>query len=114
MDVSDGLVGDLGKLCAASGVSADVEIARVPLSSAARQAVCQAPRLVDKVLTGGDDYEVVCTVPARKLASFFAAADDAGVAVTEIGIVAKGRAGVRFVGCDGKPREFERVSFSHF
>ena len=75
MDISDGLVGDLGKLCAASGVSGEVEIARVPLSSAARTAIEQRSHLIETVLTGGDDYEVVCTVPPRKLASFLAAAD---------------------------------------
>jgi thiamine-monophosphate kinase len=114
VDVSDGLVGDLGKLCAASGVSGEVEIARVPLSSAAHMAIEQRSHLIETVLTGGDDYEVVCTVPPRKLASFLAAADNAGVPVTEIGVVRNGRARVRFVGQDGKPLGFERDSFSHF
>jgi len=114
MDVSDGLVGDLGKLCAASGVCGEVEIARVPLSSVASEAVCQVPRLMERVLTGGDDYEVVCAIPPHKVASFIVAADNAGVVVTEIGVVEKGRAGARFVGPDGKPRAFKRASFSHF
>ena len=43
MDVSDGLAGDLAKLCRASGVSADIEIARVPLSPAATQALAADP-----------------------------------------------------------------------
>jgi len=66
MDVSDGLVGDLAKLCAASGVSGEVEIARVSLSGAAREAVAHTPYLIETVLTGGDDYEVVFTVPPRR------------------------------------------------
>ena len=114
MDVSDGLVGDLAKLCAASGISGEVEIARVPLSSAAGEVVKCTPHLIETVLTGGDDYEIVCTVPPRRLKTFLAAAAGAGVPVTEIGVVAKGRAGARFVGPDGKPCAFKRASFSHF
>ena len=62
MDVSDGLAGDLGKLCDVSGVSAEIEVARVPLSEAAASVVASEPAAIQKVLTGGDDYEIVCTV----------------------------------------------------
>jgi hypothetical protein len=58
MDVSDGLAADLGKLCAASGAAADIDVARVPLSDAAHQAVASDPPLIETALTGGDDYEV--------------------------------------------------------
>ena len=75
MDVSDGLAGDLGKLCGASGVSADIEVARVPLSDAAASVVASEPAAMEKVLTGGDDYEIVCTVPPERLDAFRAAAD---------------------------------------
>jgi len=114
MDVSDGLVGDLGKLCAASGVAATAAIARVPLSAAARKAVAHEPALIETVLTGGDDYEIVCAIAPRRLPAFRAAAAAARVPVTEIGEVAKGRPGVRFLDRDGKPRLFKTVSFSHF
>ena len=67
MDVSDGLAGDLGKLCRASGVAAEIEVACVPLSDAARQALAAEPALIETILTGGDDYEVLCTVAADKL-----------------------------------------------
>ena len=63
MDVSDGLVGDFGKLCAASEVSAEIEVARVPLSEAARATVASEASAIERVLTGGDDYEIVCTIP---------------------------------------------------
>ena len=63
MDVSDGLAGDLGKLCRASGVGAEIEVARVPLSEAARAALAADPQAIETILTGGDDFEVVATVP---------------------------------------------------
>jgi thiamine-monophosphate kinase len=114
MDVSDGLAGDLGKLCAASGAAADIEVARVPLSNAARKAVTGDPSLVETALTGGDDYEVVATVPAGAGDALMAEAKAAGVALTEIGIVRADRPGVHFLDRDGKPLLFKKPSFSHF
>ena len=66
MDVSDGLAGDLGKLCRASGVGAEVD-GRVPLSEAALAALGGRPQGDETMLTGGDDFEVVAAVPPRKL-----------------------------------------------
>jgi thiamine-monophosphate kinase len=114
MDVSDGLVGDLGKLCVASAMAADIEVARVPLSGAARKALAGDPSLIETVLTGGDDYEVVATVPAKGRDALMAAAKAAGVALTEIGMVRTDRPGVHFLDRAGKPLLFKKPSFSHF
>jgi thiamine-monophosphate kinase len=114
LDVSDGLVGDLAKLCDASGVSAEIEVARVPLSEAATSVVSSEPAAIEKVLTGGDDYEIVCTVPQERLADFRAAANAARVPVAEIGRIVAVRAPPRFVGRDGKTMQFKQTSFSHF
>ena len=66
MDVSDGLAGDLAKLCRASSVAAEIDVARVPLSDAARAAIAAEPALIETVLTGGDDYEIVADASHRK------------------------------------------------
>jgi thiamine-monophosphate kinase len=113
IDVSDGLAGDLGKLCRASRVGADIEVARVPLSKAARAACAAEPKLIETVLTGGDDFEVVATIAPAKLAAFRAAAKRAGVPVTEIGRIAAGKA-ARFRAADGGLLTFAHASFSHF
>ena len=113
MDISDGLAGDSAKLCRTSRVAADVEVARVPLSEAARAAVASDPAMLETALTGGDDYEIVCTVPPAKAEAFRAAAQAAKIAVTEIGAVAAGE-GARFVGAEGKALVFAHASFSHF
>jgi thiamine-monophosphate kinase len=112
MDVSDGLAGDLAKLCRASSVAAEIDVSRVPLSDAARTAVGAAPALIETVLSGGDDYEIVLTLAPDNLPAFRAAAKAAGVPVTEIGRVQAGE-GARFVR-DGKALEFARASYSHF
>jgi thiamine-monophosphate kinase len=113
MDVSDGLVGDLTKLCRVSQVSADIEAARVPHSDAAKAAFAADPSARETALTGGDDYEILCTVPPAKAESFCAAAKAAQVPITEIGVVATGE-GVRFLDAQGNPLVFKQTSFSHF
>ena len=112
MDVSDGLVGDLAKLCRASGVAAEVDVENVPLSDAARAALSADPKLIETVLTGGDDYEIVLTVPPAKLADFRVAANGAGVPVRQIGRVLSGE-GTRFLRA-GEVVAFARPSYSHF
>jgi thiamine-monophosphate kinase len=114
MDVSDGLAGDLAKLCRASGVSAEIAVARVPLSDGVRAALAKEPGLIETIITGGDDYEVVACVPAGKVEALRQQASAAGVAVTEIGAVTAGQGQARFLDPDGQPLTFAHPSFSHF
>lgn len=113
MDVSDGLVGDLTKLLKVSGVGGHIEAARVPLSDAARQALEADGTLLTKILTGGDDYEVLCTVPASAVADFEAAAAETGIPVTPIGFIKEGE-GLVVIDEGGAALRFEQGSFSHF
>jgi thiamine-monophosphate kinase len=113
MDVSDGLVGDLAKLCRVSQVAAVVEVARVPQSDAAKAVIGSDPNLRETALTGGDDFEILCTVPPDRAESFRAAAKAANVPVTEIGVIAAGE-GVQFRDAQGKALTFKHTSFSHF
>ena len=114
LDVSDGLAGDLAKLCRTSGVTAQIEVARIPLSDAARTALAAEPALLETILAGGDDYEILCTVPAAQSDAFIAAAQAAGVAAAELGRVMAGEGSPRFIGADGKPLGLSKTSFSHF
>jgi thiamine-monophosphate kinase len=112
MDVSDGLVGDLAKLCRASGAGAEIDAAAVPLSEAVHAAVAADPAALETALTGGDDYEIVLTLPGEQVAALWAAAAAAGVRVSVIGSVVTGQ-GARFLQ-DGKALTFARPSYSHF
>jgi thiamine-monophosphate kinase len=114
MDVSDGLAGDLAKLCKASGVTAEIDAARMPLSDAARAALAADAKLIDSILGGGDDYEILCTMGAAEGEKFRAAAAAVGVAVSEFGRVVAGAGAPRFLGGDGRVLSLRQVSFSHF
>ncbi|MCP3372620.1 thiamine-phosphate kinase [Bradyrhizobium cajani] len=114
MDVSDGLAGDLTKLCAASGVSATVNVAGVPLSAAAAGLVARNAVCVETLLAGGDDYEVLCTVPPALSDALIAAGQAAGLAVTAIGTILAGRERPRFLDGQGQELALKQLSYSHF
>ena len=109
IDVSDGLVADIGHLCRASGVGARVAAAAVPLSAAARARLRAAPALLETVLAGGDDYELAFTVPPARRAGLAALP----APVTEIGAI-EGGAGVAVIGEDGAPMALARAGWRHF
>ena len=114
MDVSDGFVGDLTKMLRVSGVTATIEMSRLPLSPAASAAIGADPSLFPVVASGGDDYELIVATPASSAAAFEAAAVEAGVAVTSVGEAVAGAEGPRFVDREGRAFRFARGSFSHF
>jgi thiamine-monophosphate kinase len=69
---------------------------------------------IETLISGGDDYEVVCSVPENQWDSFVAAARRADVPVSAIGRVAAGRAAPQFLDATGKPVALKRLSYSHF
>ena len=93
MDVSDGLAGDLAKLCGVSGTSAVIDLDSIPLSGAAARSVVARHRR-DQLhwIAGGDDYEILCTVADDRVEACAKAAKRAGVALSSIGMVVAGSA----------------------
>lgn len=113
MDVSDGLVQDLGHICRASGVAAAVEAERVPLSEPARAAVAADHRLLATVLTGGDDYELLFTVPPGQGSALGEISTDVGIPLVRIGTLEAGE-GVAVTDGSGRPLPIERGGWTHF
>jgi thiamine-monophosphate kinase len=111
MDISDGLVQDLGHICRASGVGARISAAAVPLSPAAEAA---GPAWLADCLGGGDDYELLYAVPPEL--NYTAAG--AGLAVNEtatvIGEFVAGPPEVKVIGPKGEPMYLDRRGWSHF
>ncbi len=113
LDISDGLVGDLGHICEASGLGACIRADRIPLSEAVQEAVADNLESFPLVLTGGDDYELCFTVAPERLADAGALAEACEVALTEIGEMTEG-AGVTVLNRDGEPLRLERSGWTHF
>ncbi|MGQ4272579.1 thiamine-phosphate kinase [Terrihabitans sp. B22-R8] len=114
MDVSDGLAGDLGRMCSASDAGAVLDAERVPLSAAAAKAVKADPSALSTVLTGGDDYEILATIDPDSADAFERAALDRGVRVTEIGTIVPGFSTRLRIERRGQPLVLDRLAFRHF
>lgn len=113
MDISDGLVGDLAKMAAASGVGIALDADRVPLSPAARAAVAADPALLITALTGGDDYELALAMAPDNATAFIERAGATGLEACVIGEVLPGH-GIS-VSRHGRPLEgLGTGSYRHF
>ncbi len=119
LDVSDGLLGDLGHILAASGVGAEIELAKTTelIASSALftgpGAIFDAKLLHQCTLAGGDDYELAFTAAPARRAAVQAAARQAGVAVTRIGRTTAAP-GLRLLDAQGQPQSPAWASFDHF
>jgi thiamine-monophosphate kinase len=111
MDVSDGLVGDLGHIARRSGVQAVIDVARVPLSDAVRRAVAVEAALLEVALTGGDDYELLFTAPAKARKQVLEFGKHLDHPITEIGRIERGSGVVALRG--EEPMSFAQSGWRH-
>jgi thiamine-monophosphate kinase len=109
LDISDGLAGDLGHICRASGIGAQVDVDALPRSPAF--AASGFP--TDWAASGGDDYELLFTADPAHEALLFAAAQRCNVLLTRIGDTQE-TSGLRWVNCKGEPVTILASSFQHF
>lgn len=114
IDISDGLLADLGHLLQASACGAVVESVALPLSSDVAAAVGDDATLLDLVLHGGEDYELLFTVPAEAQSLVVQLAATQGIALTEIGQIVARDAGLTVKGPGGKALEPHHSGFDHF
>ena len=113
MDLSDGLVKDLGRLCKASGQGAEVMLDQLPVSGAAERVFAEQPDLREIAANGGDDYEILAVIPPKRAAAFEEAALERGVAVTDVGEIVKGQ-GVTLLNTNGLPVTLSKTGYEHF
>ncbi|HUZ00044.1 MAG TPA: thiamine-phosphate kinase [Thermomicrobiaceae bacterium] len=115
MDLSDGLLGDLPKICSASGVSAVIDMLRIPIPNAIRWAFDD---WFDMALRGGEDYELLFTAPAAVFARVMRTFDRAGmrspIAIGEIVAAGPDGPSLSVRGASGRVRDIAPGAFSHF
>ena len=115
IDVSDGLLGDLGHVLKRSGVGAQVDTGWLQGSAAVSADLLTLPwtRRLDFALAGGDDYELLFTAPVRERERIHALASDVAVPVTRIGRITA-ETGLRVLDPQGQPINRRFASFDHF
>lgn len=111
IDVSDGLVADLGHICSQSGCGARIDVERLPLSEALL-GVCGRSRAEDYALGGGDDYELCFTAPPERAAAVADALARTGTPGVRVGSMTEGHA----VSCcrAGRPVPVGIAGYTHF
>ncbi|MEJ1339615.1 MAG: thiamine-phosphate kinase [Candidatus Sedimenticola sp. (ex Thyasira tokunagai)] len=112
IDISDGLLSDLGHICRASGVGATLQLTQIPLSAAVAAYIEESGDWTVP-LAAGDDYELCLTVPDHRREVFESLASDMDVELTLIGRVEEG-SGVRIVDGSGEVVSIRRQGFEHF
>jgi thiamine-monophosphate kinase len=112
IDISDGLLADLGHICRLSGVGATVELASIPVSTIGARHFASDAGLT-AIVAGGDDYELCFTAPANARESITDLTNVLGIPLSRIGQVKRGK-GVSLLGADGKPMRIDGRGFDHF
>jgi len=112
IDVSDGLLQDLGHVCRASGAAAEVELDRVPVAPACRQALGLGAGAF--AAQAGEDYELLVAIPRRREAALLRLRRHLGCPITRIGRIVAGRPAVRVREQVGRPPHSARGGFDHF
>jgi thiamine-monophosphate kinase len=111
LDISDGLVGDLGHILTASRVGATLDVDALPAGPVlARQPVALRRRFT---VAGGDDYELCFTAPAANRDAIIAAGERTGTQVTRVGRI-EAEAGLRMVDGNGLPLDLGLRGWDHF
>jgi thiamine-monophosphate kinase len=113
IDVSDGLLADLGHICETSNVAARVEVETLPLSRAAKEIVDRRMGLRVSLAAGGDDYELLFTAPAGATKAIEELSSGLGLPITMIGLIERGK-GVRLVDSEGRAIPVDHAGYHHF
>jgi thiamine-monophosphate kinase len=112
IDISDGLLADLGHILKASRLGADIRFADIPLSPITRQHVAN-PAVQSMVLAGGDDYELCFTAPSAKRAQIDALGRELGLSMGIIGQT-RSQTGIEVYDADNTQLEIKKAGFDHF
>jgi thiamine-monophosphate kinase len=113
IDLSDGLVADIGHIAESSGLSARIEASAIPLSAAAGRAVAEDPDLRAALFGGGEDYELAFAVAPGQAGTIAALAERLALPIKRIGALAAGQ-GVKLVDESGEEVPLVSAGWTHF
>ena len=113
VDISDGLVADLGHICEQSGVGANIWAYRVPISDALSNAAGVDSEISHRRLTWGEDYELVFTADPSSQDLIDGLSESLGTGITPVGTITEDP-GVRVFDSSGAPVSIETAGFEHF
>ena len=113
MDLSDGLVKDLERMCKASGVGAVINFESIAFSHGARAVVSKHPELFSTIISAGDDYEILAAVTHNNIAAFEVSVSKSPTRMIRIGTFVEG-SGVTVTRIDGTIIAFDRKGWDHF
>jgi thiamine-monophosphate kinase len=112
IDISDGLLADLGHILQASRLGADIRFADIPLSPITRQHVAD-PAVQSMVLAGGDDYELCFTAPSAKREQIATIGKQLGLTMGMIGQT-RSQTGIEVYDADDRRLDIQKAGFDHF
>lgn len=113
IDISDGLVADLGHILEASRCGATLQLEAIPLSAPFREHLCRNPETIELALTGGEDYELLFTAASESERDIAILAAEVGLPLTRIGSLSKEK-GLRVIQEDGGLYRYRQKGFNHF
>jgi thiamine-monophosphate kinase len=114
LDISDGLLADLGHMAKASNLRADINLDAIPISHDVKSLIDQGLVTYEDILSGGDDYELVMAVPSENCEKFIKAAREKNIVLQDIGVFYEGDAVVRVIDNNGIILPFEKQGWQHF
>lgn len=114
LDISDGLIADLGHMARESGLLAELEASHLSFSPPVTDLLARGAVRLEDIITGGDDYELVMAVKPEKFSAFKELAAKSGVFLQHIGVFRQGESGVRVLDEAGNALSFARRGWQHF
>ena len=112
IDISDGLLQDLGHVAEASRIGAEIDVEALPYSAALRR--LPAAEALQLALRGGDDYELLCAVPRRRVSALHRLRKRLGCPITRIGRCVAARKGIELLGAGREIRIDSGSGWDHF
>jgi thiamine-monophosphate kinase len=114
VDISDGLVADVGHIARAANCAANIDADKIKFSKPVQSFIDKGKMTFIDAITGGDDYELALAVSPKNLKALMAQLKGKNLKPQIIGSFGKGKPGVQVIGHDKKPMDISKSGWTHF